>query len=163
MRVLLAGMSNMLSSLVTAAIAQAPDIVVTGRVGENADLAAKLGLTPADAVVVQTDRPEAAESFMSLMGLFPALKVVAIDGGGNSGFLYHLRLHSIRLPELSADLLQSVLRTQISVVSQTDWSAVLQLMQAEKGAHCDGQWHLLDRAPCARPELAGRSAGIACE
>jgi hypothetical protein len=130
-RVLLAGMSNMLSSIVTAAIAQAPDIVVAGRVGENEDLAAKLGLTPVDAVVVQTYRPEAAESFISLMGRFPALKVIAIDGEGNNGFLYQLRPYSIRLPELSADLLQSVLRTQISVVSQTDWSAVLQLMQAE--------------------------------
>jgi hypothetical protein len=124
-------MSNMLSSIVTTAITQMPDIIVAGRVGENEDLALKIGLTGADAVIVQTNRPGAAESFAPLLRGSPALKVVAIDGGCSSGFLHQLRPHSIRLPELSADLLQSVLRTQISVTWHTDWSAVLQLLQAE--------------------------------
>ena len=114
-RILLAGMSNMLSTIVTAAIAQAPDIVVVGRAGENEDLALKIGLTSADAVIVQADRPEAVKNFVPLFRGFPALKVVVIDGDCSSGFLHQLRLHSIRLPELSADLLQSVLRAEISL------------------------------------------------
>jgi len=107
-RILLAGMSNMLSSIITAAIAHAADIVVAGRVGNEEDLVTKVGSIGADAVIVQTDRPDAIDSFV-----------------------HQLRPQSIRLPEISADLLQSVLRTQISVTWNTDWSAVLQLVKAE--------------------------------
>jgi hypothetical protein len=131
MRILLAGMSSLLSSIVIAAIAQAPDIVVAGQVGENEDLATKVGLTGVDAVIVRTDRPDEAETFVSLLRRFPSLKVIAIDGDRSHGSLHQLRPHSIRLPELSADLLQSALRAQISVTWHMDWSAVLQLMQAE--------------------------------
>ena len=120
----------MLSSIITAAIARAPDIVVVGQFGEDEDLALKIGLTGADAVIIQRDRPGDSESFVPLLRGFPALKVVAIDGNCSSGFLHQLRPHSIRLPELSADLLQSVLQTQISVTWDTDWSAVLELLQA---------------------------------
>ena len=131
MRILLAGMSNMLSAIITAAIAHAADIVVAGRVGDDEDIATKIGLLGADAVIVQTDRPDVAESFVPLLRGFPALKVMAISGDCSRGFLHQLSPQSIRLPEISADLLQSVLRTQISVTWNTDWSAVLQLMQAE--------------------------------
>jgi hypothetical protein len=124
-------MSNMLFGIVTAAIAQAPDIVVAGQVGEKDDLTNNVGLTGADAVIVQSDRPDAAESFVSLFRSFPALKVIAIRSDCSSGFLYQLRPQSIRLPELSADLLQSALRARIVVTSQIDWSAVLPLLPAE--------------------------------
>jgi hypothetical protein len=124
-------MSNMLSSIVTAAIAQAPDIVVAGQVGEKKDLPMKVGVIGADAVIVQSDHADVAESFMPLLTAFPALKVIAIQSDCNSGFLHQLRPHSIRLPLVSADLLQSALRAQISVTWQTDWNAVLQLLQAE--------------------------------
>ena len=65
---------------------------------------------------------------------FPALKVIAIDADCNSAFLHHLRPDSIRLPELSADLLQSVLRMQSLVGWTNDWSAVLRLVQADTEA-----------------------------
>ena len=130
-RVLLAGMSSMLSSIVTAAIAQSPDIVEAGQVGQNEDLALKIGLSNAEAVIVQTDQPGVAEQFLPLLRGFPALKVIAVDGDGSSGFLHQLRPNSIRLPELSADLLQSVLRAQIHLTWNTDWSAVLRIIQAE--------------------------------
>jgi hypothetical protein len=130
-RILLAGMSNMLSAIVTAAIAHAADIVVAGRVADGEDLGTKIGLLSADAVIAQTDRPDAAESFLPLLHSFPALKVMAINCDCSRGFLHQLRPQSIRLPEISADLLQSVLRTQISVTWNTDWSAVLQLMRTD--------------------------------
>jgi hypothetical protein len=124
-------MSNMLSAIITAAITHAADIVVAGRVGDDEDLATKIGLSGADALIMQTDRPDVAESFAPLLSSFPALKVMAINGDCSRGFLHQLRPQSIRLPEISADLLQSVLRTQISVTWNTDWSAVLQMIQAE--------------------------------
>jgi hypothetical protein len=129
-RVLLVGMSNMLSSIV-AAIAQAPDIVVAGQVSGNEDLAVKIGLTNADALIVQTDQPGAVEQFLPLLGIFPGLKVIAIDRECSSGFLHHLRPNVVRLPELSADLIQSVLRTPLLLPSETDWSKILPLIPGE--------------------------------
>jgi len=108
----------MLSGIVTAAIGQAPDIVVAGQVRENEHLATKVSLTGADAVIVQTDRPDAPESFMSLFRGCPALRVVAIDGDCSRGFLHELRPHSIRLPALSAEVLQSALQGQITMGDQ---------------------------------------------
>jgi hypothetical protein len=107
-------MSNMLSDIVAAAVAHASDITVAGQVGENGDLAAKVRLVGADAVIVQSDQPHAVEIFAALLHNFPALKVIAIRGDCSSGYLHQLRPYSIRLPELSADLLRSALRVQIA-------------------------------------------------
>jgi hypothetical protein len=109
-RILLAGMSNMLSSIVSAALAQAPDMVVAGHVSEGKDLVSEIHRTGAEAVIVQVGQPGADESFAPLLHSFPALKVVAIDGTCSSGFVHQLRPYSFRLAELSADMLQSVLR-----------------------------------------------------
>jgi hypothetical protein len=111
-RVLLAGMSNMLSNIITGALAQAPDIVVTGQVGKDADLAAEVRGVSADGVIVQTSQPEAGEVFAPLLRIFPALRVLAIDAAGRNGFVHELRLFSIPVAELSADVLQSALRAR---------------------------------------------------
>lgn len=100
----------MLSNIVAAALARAPDIVVAGRVADDADLASQIRLTKADAVIVQTSRPGAAAIFAPLLQTFPALKVVAIDATGSGGFLHQLRPYSIRFAEVSADALLSALR-----------------------------------------------------
>jgi hypothetical protein len=102
-------MSNMLSSIIIGALAQAPNILVFGQVGEDADLASEVRGTSADRVIVQTSRPGAGKSFAALLRTFPALRVVAIDGTGRNGFVHELRLHSTPLAELSADVLQSAL------------------------------------------------------
>jgi hypothetical protein len=109
-RILLVGTSNMLSNIVTAALAQAHDLVVVSNIGEHEDLASHIRLTSADAVVVQAREPGGVERFAPLLRSFPALTVVAIDPTG-SGFVYQLRPYSIRVAEFSADVLQSVLRT----------------------------------------------------
>jgi hypothetical protein len=109
MRILLAGMSNLLSNIVTAALAQASDIVVAGQVADVDDLPTQIRLANADAVIVQTSQPSVAATFIPLLQTFPALKVVAIDPTG-SGFLHRLRPYSTRLAEVSADSLLSALR-----------------------------------------------------
>lgn len=109
-RILLAGMSNMLSSIITAALAQAPDLVVAGQIGDDEDLTAQISLTNADAVITQSSSPAAIERFVPLLRRFPELKVVAIHSASNSGFVHQLRPYSTRLPELSANALQAVLR-----------------------------------------------------
>lgn len=110
MRILLAGMSNMLSNIVTGALAHAPDIVVVGQVASYRDLAPDIHLTAADAVIVQARHPRSRATFIELLHTFPVLKVVAIDPTGSSGFLHQLRPYSTRVAEVSVDALLSALR-----------------------------------------------------
>jgi len=109
-RVLLAGMTKMLSNIVTAALAETPDVAVVGNVANDQELAAQIRATAADAVIVRTRRPGSAAPFMPLLLAFPLLKVVAVDANGRSGSLHELRLHSIHLAEMAADVLVSALR-----------------------------------------------------
>jgi len=99
----------MLSNIVTAALAPAPDIVVVGHVADIDDLADQIRLTGADAVIVQTNRPGAATTFLPLLRTFSTLKVVAIDATG-SGYLHQLRPYSFRFADVSADALLGALR-----------------------------------------------------
>lgn len=111
MRVLLAGMSKMLSSIVTAALAEAPDMVVAGNsTAADEDLVSQIRLTKADAVIVQTSRPGAAATFIELLRTFPALKVVALNAAGSRGVLHQLRPYSIRFAEVCVSALLSALR-----------------------------------------------------
>src|SRR5690242_15861257 len=98
-------MSNMLSTIVTAALARVPDIAVVGYPAHDQDLTAQIRLTGADAVIVQTRHPGALPNFLELLEAFPALKVVAIDLEGQRGALHQLRPYSIRYPEMSVDVL----------------------------------------------------------
>jgi DNA-binding NarL/FixJ family response regulator len=110
-RVLLAGMSNMLSTIVRAALSEAPDMVVAGTSSAvNDDLAAQIRLIAADVVIVQTDQPAVATSLIDLLHAFPALKVVAISADGSSGVMHQLRPYSIRFAEVSVAALVSALR-----------------------------------------------------
>jgi hypothetical protein len=102
-------MSNMLSNIATAALASAPDIVIAGHVADTEDLASQIRSTGADAVIVQTSRPNIAANFLPLLHTFSTLKVVAIDANGR-GFLHQLRPYSFRLTEVSAGVLLSALR-----------------------------------------------------
>jgi hypothetical protein len=121
MRVLLVGMSNMLSNIVAAVLARAPDIVVVGHVANEADLAAEIRLSGADAAIVHTDEPAAATAFTPLLLLFPELKVVAIDAASRAGFLHQLRQYSTAFTEVSTDaLLAALLTPSISIQRAED-------------------------------------------
>jgi hypothetical protein len=114
-RILLVGMSNMLSDIVTAALVHAHDFVVVGNIGEREDLLSQIRQTRADVVIVQSLQSGAPESFLPMLHVFPTLTIVAIGPTG-SGLAHQLRLHSVRIAELSVETLQSVLRTD------PDWS-----------------------------------------
>lgn len=109
MRILLAGMSTMLSNIVSAVIEQLPDSTVAGRVEDRALLLVEVGLVNADVVMLQDPHPEAAQSFLTLLRSFPTVRVVAITDDGSSGYLHEMRLTSAHLPELSACVLQAAL------------------------------------------------------
>jgi hypothetical protein len=109
-RILLAGMSNMLSNIVAAALAPAPDLMVVGSAAEKDDLAAQVRATRADAVVTWAIQPHDGEPFRPLLLGLPTLKVIAIAGDGSSGFVHEMRLVSSRLAEVSSSMLQAAVR-----------------------------------------------------
>jgi hypothetical protein len=109
-RVLLAGMSQLLANIVAATLAVVPDVVVVGAEGEDDDVPAAVRTTHADAVVTQAVEPQNGEAFRPLLLGFPALKVIAIGGDGSRGFLHELCLVSTRLEELSSSSLLAALR-----------------------------------------------------
>jgi DNA-binding NarL/FixJ family response regulator len=110
MRILLAGMSTMLTGIVTAALEQSPDITIAGVASESNDLAAQVSSAHADAVVIQVSEPGDSALFRPLLLSFPALKVIAISSDGRGGFLHEMRPWSMRLVELSAATLVAALQ-----------------------------------------------------
>jgi hypothetical protein len=110
MRILLAGMSNMLTSIITAALQQMPDIVVAGVANERTSLSRQIRATRAEAVIMQTAEPGNFEHFRPLLFSFPTLKIVGIRGDGKSAFVHELHPRSTLLVELSAATLLAALR-----------------------------------------------------
>jgi DNA-binding NarL/FixJ family response regulator len=110
MRILLAGMSNMLTSIITAALEQSPDMTIAGVVSEGDDLAARVRAARADAVVMQMADPGDFERFRPLLLSFPTLKVIGITSDGKSGFLHELHPWSTQIVEVSAATLLTALR-----------------------------------------------------
>jgi chemotaxis response regulator CheB len=109
-RILLAGMSNMLVNIVTAVLAQVPEANVAGAAATGEDLAGQIRLTNSDVVMIQTSQPDNSDAFEPLLRRFPKLRVVAIADNASHGTLHELRPHRMRLPELSAESLTSALR-----------------------------------------------------
>jgi chemotaxis response regulator CheB len=109
MRILLAGMSNMLSSIITAALEQSPQMIIAGMASERDDLAESVRQTQADAVVMQVAEPGVTSRYHNLLLRFPTLKVIAIASNGKGGFVHELRPWSTQLVELSAATLLAAL------------------------------------------------------
>jgi DNA-binding NarL/FixJ family response regulator len=110
MRILLAGMSTMLTAIITAALEQSPDMTIAGVASERDDLAALVRSAQVDVVVIQAAEPGDSGRFRPLLLSFPALKVIAITSDGKGGFLHEMRPWSMQLVELSAATLLSALR-----------------------------------------------------
>jgi DNA-binding NarL/FixJ family response regulator len=113
MRILLARMSNMLTSIITAALQQSPDadIVIAGVVNERANLARRIRATQAEAVIMQVAEPGDFELFRPLLQSYPTLKVIGITGDGQRGFVHELHPGSTQLRELSAATLRAALQS----------------------------------------------------
>jgi DNA-binding NarL/FixJ family response regulator len=90
MRVLLIGMSRMLSDIIRAALAEAPGITIAGNVRLPADIALEVRLANADAVIMEISEPSVSTNFSPLLQSFPALKVVAIDSTSRTGYVHQL-------------------------------------------------------------------------
>jgi hypothetical protein len=99
----------MLSDIVTAALAPLPEITIVGRVADSGDLAREIRSMRADAVIAQSSEPTNLDPFLALLRSFPELKIVAIDIAGATAFVHQMRLSSLRLTELSTEVLYAAL------------------------------------------------------
>lgn len=101
-RILLADMTTMLASIINAALGDALEIEVAGSVGPGEDLIARIQLSHADVLMMQSPDPTNADHLLPLLRHCPALRVLALNGECGNGFVHELRLHSTRLADLSA-------------------------------------------------------------
>ena len=110
MRILLAGMSPMLTEIVSAVLEQVPDMTVAGIASESNDLAEQVRSAQVEAVVIQAAEPGDSRHFRPLLLSVPALKVIAITSDGKGGFVHEMRPWSMQLVELSAATLVAALQ-----------------------------------------------------
>jgi hypothetical protein len=109
-RILLADMTTMLASILSAVIGNAPDLDVAGRSVPGADLADQIRRTRADLLVVQSAHAERSLDMSPLLERFPKLKILAITDDCHAGFLHELRPYVTRLGDISATSLADALR-----------------------------------------------------
>jgi len=110
MRILLAGMSNMLTSIITAVLQQSPDMVIIGVANERASLARRIRVTRAEAVIMSVPEPGDFAHFRPLLLSFPTLKIIGIKHDGKSAFLHALHPQSTQLVEVSTASLLAALQ-----------------------------------------------------
>jgi hypothetical protein len=106
-------MSNMVANIVTSALAAAPDLLVLGRVGSAGDLMAEVRSSHPDALILHEDHGGNGDRTLTVLQSFPALKVITISADGHSGVLHELQLCTVRLEDLSGDLLQRALHGDV--------------------------------------------------
>ena len=110
MRVLLAGMTNLLFQIVAGVVSRTPETEVVGSVDDVENLAAQVRSSGADVLMMPvSDRPD-DEAVWPLLYQFPRLKVVVIARNGEGGFVHELRPLVQALHELSTGVLQAVLQ-----------------------------------------------------
>ena len=110
LRVLLADMSNMLASIINAALAGAPDIIVAGRCDAGGDIPQQVHRASANVVILPTLDPGNVEVVLPLLYGCRGLRVVAISADAVSGCVHELRPLATPLPDLSATALADALR-----------------------------------------------------
>jgi hypothetical protein len=100
----------MLTRIITAALQQSPDIIITSMAGEGDALADQVRATQADGVITQVVEPADFEGFRPLLMSFPSLKVVGINSDGKTAFVHELYPRSTQLLELSTATLLAALQ-----------------------------------------------------
>jgi hypothetical protein len=109
-RILLADMTTMLASIVSAAVGTAPDLQFAGRAMPGGNIAAHIRRTRADALVLQSIHADRSAAMWPLLKDFPSLKILAITPDCHAGFVHELRPHVTQFGEISAESLAEALR-----------------------------------------------------
>lgn len=100
----------MLASMIGAALAGAPDLVVAGRASEGDDLATEIRVAEADIMLMSSPDPGDADRLLPILWRLPRLRVLAMSADCSSGFVHALRPHRTHLADLSAAGLVAAVR-----------------------------------------------------
>ena len=90
-RILLAGMPRMLLDMVTDIVAMHPEMMVSGKLQDTADLRTAVRKARADVVVLREPAGREREVHLKLLYSRPHLNVLSITNDGHRFFLHELR------------------------------------------------------------------------
>jgi hypothetical protein len=116
-RILLVGLPRLLEEIVSDALAQAPDLMVTATLPDAEALA--LDPPAADVVVVGTDSPGLIATTLERQ---PRLAILAVSDDARSSSLYVLRPERTRIGDLSPGSLVAAIRAAAEPPA-ADWWA----------------------------------------
>jgi DNA-binding NarL/FixJ family response regulator len=111
--ILLAGMPRMLLDMVTDIVAAHPDMMVSGKMQETADIRTAVKKAKADIVILSEPAARQRQDLQELLYSRPHLKVLSITKNGQRFFLHELRPFRAALGEISPDSLVQAIRSSV--------------------------------------------------
>lgn len=109
-RILLAGMSRMLTDIVRTIIVSQDDFELAGEVVGNADVAHAADDAAADVVILGLTVRGGATSCVDVLYTRPCIKVVTIEPGGRRAMFHELQSSVVSLGEISPETLIAAVR-----------------------------------------------------
>ena len=90
-RVVLVGIPQLLADIVEELITRQPDIELVGSVAADRDLAVAIGRTRPDVVLCRASGAALPAAYSEILEADPHVRLLAIDPGDRTGFVYDLR------------------------------------------------------------------------
>ncbi len=109
-RIVLAGISRMLSDIITDVVTSQADMEMVGMVADPGMLATTVAEADADVVVLGVPDAELPSEYTMLLGARPQTRLLGVSGDGRRAFLYELRPHRSALGEVSPQALVEAIR-----------------------------------------------------
>jgi hypothetical protein len=108
-RILLAGMPRMLLDMVTDIVMAHPDMMVSGKMQDSADICPAVKKTKADIVILS--ELAGRQDYQKVLYSRPHLKMLSITSDGHCFFLHELRPFRTSLGEISPESLLQAIRS----------------------------------------------------
>jgi len=109
-RIVLAGISRMLSDIITDIVTSQADMEIVGTVTDPAVLAATVAATDADVVVLGLPDADLPSEYAALLSARAQIRLLGVSGDGRRAFLYELRPYRSALGEVSPETLVEAIR-----------------------------------------------------
>lgn len=109
-RVLVGGLSGMLSDIIATLLDSQDDIKLLGEVADDAEMLEAIDRLRPDVVIVSRSDAELSEFGDELLRRLPTLRIIGVDAEGRRAVLHELRPHRVPLGELSAEGLLEAIR-----------------------------------------------------
>jgi DNA-binding NarL/FixJ family response regulator len=111
-RILLADMPRMLLDMLTDIVVAHPDMMVSGKMQETADICTAVKKVKADVVILSEPAGRQRRGHRELLYSRPHLKVLSITSDGHRLFLHELRPFRAALGEISPESLVQAIQSR---------------------------------------------------